>query len=332
MAIFHRFSKHIRPATIAVLIVFTLAGSLAGLVAAQDAGEQPTDPTADQHARSADELGNCASCHPNVVAAWQGGPHDLAYSVEHFQHSWEALGNPGRCLECHTTGYSPATGQYEAAGVTCAACHGDAPSGHPPAPVDLNRANQVCADCHTVTQAEFRASQHAEIGMQCTSCHYAHTNGLRMDTELQQCINCHGANLRGFVAHTTHIESGLSCRACHGYVQPGFPIPDDGLVPTGHDFQERITACLDCHEDIQLQPVNGDAEASASREAPQLDGQRAALRVAQLEAAVDTLLLQNRNRATLSMLQGSAIGLVVGGAVAWVLLRRHRGTDSANGD
>lgn len=333
MAIFHHFSKHTRPATVAVLFVFALAGSLVGLVAAQDqdTDDAPTGPLAQQHARSADELGDCASCHPDVVASWQGGPHDLAYSIEHFQQSWGALGNPGRCLECHTTGYSPVTGEFQTEGITCAACHGDAPDDHPPAPVDLNQANRVCSDCHTVTQAEFRASQHAEVGMNCTSCHYAHANGLRMGTELEQCLTCHGADLTGFVAHTTHIESGLSCRDCHGYVQPGFPIPDDGLVPTGHDFQERITACLDCHEDIRLEPVTGDVVTSADPLPPQLDGQRATLRVAQLEAAVQTLLLQNRTQATLNMLQGGAGGLLLGGAVAWLLMRRRSGASKTNG-
>ena len=333
MTILRRFAEHTRPVAIAVVIAFALAGSLAGLVAAQGAGQPPAHPVGRQPAQTT-EPSSCGECHPDVVAAWQGGPHDLAYSKEHFQQGWASQDNDPACLACHTTGYSPVTGKYEAEGVTCKACHGDLPADHPPKPVDLSQANVVCAECHTVTQAEFRASHHAEVGMQCTSCHYAHSNGLRMETELQQCLNCHGTQLGGFVAHTTHIENGLSCRDCHGYVRPGLPIPDDGLGPTGHDFQESIIACLDCHEDIRLEAVNGDAvvQGGETELTAELNGQRAALRASQLEAAVQTLILQNRNQTAMHMIEGGVGGLLVGGLLVWLVTRRRNGTDETNGE
>lgn len=327
MSHLHRLTNHIRPAFLAVILAFMLAGSMVGLAMAQDPDDTPDDPPAE--AQSQQDPSACGECHPDVYTAWKDGPHDQAFSNEHFHASWENLNSQESCLDCHTTGFSPATGEYDAEGVRCEACHGEAPADHPPAEVDLNRANTVCGDCHTVTQAEFRASHHSEVGLKCTSCHYAHTNGLRMGTELQQCLNCHGDELGGFVAHTTHIENGLSCRDCHGYVQPGQPIPDDGLAPTGHDFQENIVACLNCHEDIRLEAVDGEGEGGPSELAPEelteLNGQQAVLRASQLEGAVQTLLVQNRNRSTMNIIEGAAGGLLVGGIVVWLFTRRRSG-------
>ncbi len=321
-----------RSAAVALLIVCVLAGSLVGLAVAQEGGNE-SDVPADKYSTRA-EVATCARCHPDVVAGWQGGPHDLAYSNERFQRGWAAQDYDSGCLDCHTTGYRPATGEYLAEGVTCQACHGEVPSNHPPAPVDLSRANEACRNCHTVTYAEFRASKHEVAGLMCTSCHYAHNNGLRKGTELQQCLNCHGAGLEGFVAHEAHIESGLSCRQCHGYVRP-HQIPPDGMSPTGHDFQERITACLDCHENIDLAPANGEAATGGrtSTEVIELDGRRAALKAAELEAEVQTLTLQNRNQTALHLVQGAVGGLIVGAAAALAIRWRVRnGLKKANGD
>lgn len=318
-------SRWVRPAAFAVLLAALLSAVTVGMAMAADA---PAAPAQDDGEGDdvVDGFTECAECHPDVTAAWQEGPHDTAFSIEHFQHSWNELNNPQDCLACHTTGFSPATGEFHAEGVTCEACHGDVPEQHPPQPVDLDRANEVCADCHTVTQAEFRASAHAEKGLNCTSCHYAHDNGLRADSELTQCLSCHGDELDGFVAHTTHIENGLSCRDCHGYVTPGHPIPDDGLAPTGHDFQAGIRACLDCHEDIRLEPAHTGDEETAPVTA-QISGQQAQLRARQLEAAVQTLILQQRNRTTMNIVQGAAGGLVLGGLAVFVLARRRNGNN-----
>jgi hypothetical protein len=327
MSYLRRLTNHVRPVFVAVMLAFMLAGSIVGLAMAQDPDDTPGEPPAD--AQSDVDPSACAECHPDVVASWDGGPHALAYSNAHFQAGWEGLDFQQSCLECHTTNFSPATGEYEAEGIRCEACHGEPPADHPPAEVDLSQANTICGTCHTVTQAEFRASKHSEVGLQCTSCHYAHTNGLRMGTELEQCLNCHGDELGGFVAHTTHIENGLSCRDCHGYVRPGQPIPDDGLAPTGHDFQENIVACLDCHEDIRLVPVDGTDEGGPSQlpqeELSELNGQQAVLRASQLEGAVQTLILQNRNRGTMNVIEGAAGGLLVGGIVVWLFTRRRNG-------
>lgn len=339
MTALHRLFKPIRLLVVSILLASLLAGGLAGLALAQEGeGEpEPTDtpPEGDMTGEALAE--ECSACHPDVVAAWEGQPHDMAFADPLFQEGWADQNHDPACLECHTTGYNPLTGEYEMEGVTCVECHGETPEDHPPAPVDLNRANETCADCHLVSQAEFRASHHYQAGMECTSCHYAHNNGLRMGTELAQCLNCHADQLGGFVAHRVHIEEAeLSCRDCHGYVQPGQEVPPNGLAPTGHDFQASLRACLDCHESIQLTAANGTEE-GASGPALELSsefdigGQKAALRAQQLEAIAQTLLLQSRNRAAISMVQGGVGGLLVGGLAVWFVNRRKNGKNGKNG-
>jgi hypothetical protein len=250
---------------------------------------------------------------------------------------WDEQDFDSACLECHTTGYSPATGAYSTEGVSCTACHGEIPADHPASPVDVSIANEACADCHTVTFAEFRASLHEATGLACTSCHYAHTNGLRLEDEVTQCTNCHSHQLDDF-AHASHVDAGLNCRHCHGYVEPGLGAPVDGLAPTGHDFQERVTACLDCHDDFTLSPVNGQIDADSDEAfspgqagASFAGGEEAALQIAELETTVETLVLQNRNASAIRLMQGGVGGLVVGTVAVWLVTRRMKGLNGNNG-
>lgn len=269
----------------------------------------------------------CTECHPDVVAAWKGGEHAKAYEDPLFQTGWEAQRFDPKCLECHTTGYNRASGEFHAEGVTCEQCHGTTPQEHPPAPVDLNRSSAVCADCHLVTHSELRASAHYAEGLTCTSCHYAHNNGLRLTTEVEQCLNCHENQLNDF-AHASHVESNMTCRDCHGYVDPGAVTPVDGLGPTGHDFQANMSACMDCHEDIELVAVTDpnkppDGFTSQQTRASIASGQETALRANQLEAVLQTVLLQQRNSVVMAVIEGLVGGLAIGGAVVWIIIRRR---------
>jgi hypothetical protein len=330
MSVLKRLHGAISPLSLSIVFLTTLFGGLTGLAlagdaappaAAPEAGEPPQNAPASQ---TGEEL-DCALCHHQVVEVWENSPHHLAFSNEHFQATWEEQDQDPACLECHTTGYSPATGEYVVEGVTCVECHGQVPLDHPQTPADLTVANTVCRECHTVTYAEFRASLHEAAGLQCTSCHYAHENGLRLGDQVSQCLNCHALQLEDF-AHDSHVTAGLECRHCHGYVEPGQEVPPDGLAPTGHDFRESVRACLDCHEDIQLSPVNGEVGESTSRaqtEEAIRSGEEAAMRISELQATVDSLVLQNRNSTALSVAQGGAGGLVVGGIAIWLITRRR---------
>jgi hypothetical protein len=332
MATFSPLSKHIRPLIVAAATTLGLALGMVRVALPQDGGEPtPTpEPTGEQAAAPLDTA-TCAECHPDVVAAWDGGPHAMAYEDPVFQSGWQDQDFDPACLECHTTGYRRETHEYRAEGVTCEECHGVTSEGHPPEPVDLNRANQTCINCHLVTQAEFRASVHEDEGLECTSCHYAHNNGLRLRTEVEQCLGCHDHQLDDF-AHASHIESGLACRDCHGYVKPGLEVPPDGLGPTGHDFQENVAACLDCHQNIELVPVNGedgddgdDGFSSTETQTLVTGGQQAELRATQLEAVLQTLVVQQHNRMAVAMIESGAGGLLAGVLGIWLFTRRQDG-------
>ncbi len=334
-----RILRPIRMLSTAAVLACAVAGGLVGLALAGGGEEVSPAPSGNPPAQrgAPTSIQRCGECHADIVADWSAGPHALAFSDPIFQSAWESQIFSGICLECHTTGYSPATGLYKEEGVTCEACHGAVPSLHPTEPASIDEANTTCFRCHTVTHAEFRASLHEQSGLKCTSCHYSHTNGLRLRTEIDQCLNCHGYQLNDF-AHASHIEIGLTCRQCHGYVRPGSYVSRaDGQAPTGHDFRENVSACLDCHDDIRLSPVNGEiSEESFSSEetsAAILAGQQAALRVTELEAEVQTLEAERRNQVTMNIIQGSAGGLLVGGIAVWLLARRKgiNGNNQTNG-
>ncbi|GAB4478840.1 MAG: hypothetical protein Kow00124_23700 [Anaerolineae bacterium] len=327
----------------AIVLLFAITGGLTGLALAgagspaPQVNEEAALP-ASQDVPDDPAIETCGTCHADIVEDWQVSPHHTAYHVEEFQAGWESVDFDPACLDCHTTGFSPATGEYQIEGVSCVACHGAIPEDHPFTAVNLDIANASCQNCHTVTYAEYRASLHEAAGLQCTSCHYSHTNGLRLENELDQCLNCHGHQLDDF-AHSSHVNAGLVCRNCHGYVEPGQPIPINGLAPTGHDFKVNITACLDCHEDIQLEPINDGADGFSRQaaEASFTGSETAALRIRELQAAVETLRLQNRNTNATFALQGALGGLMVGGLVVWLYSCRRRimdkvGNGNGNGN
>lgn len=304
------------------------ADPFVGLTSGQP--QQQKSVTAALQQSDDDPSKKCAGCHADILKTWNGSPHSQAYSNDKFQQSWETANRNPNCLQCHTTNFSPATGQYEAQGISCVACHGEIPADHPKTPVNLDKANTVCKDCHTVTFAEFRASLHNDKGLQCTSCHYAHENGLRLGDQVSQCTNCHKNQLDDF-AHESHINAGLVCRNCHGYVDPNQEVPIDGLVPTGHDFRESTHACLECHQSIKL-TANGATGSSpaasgfsvAENQQASLRGEQASLRITELEAAYKTLVLQNRNSNLVGLLEGGIAGLVIGGVAVALYYRRRR--------
>lgn len=326
-----------------VVVIFAAFGGLAGLALAQEdkistpaqaeAFVPPPMAASVQTAlqQSSDPAQKCAGCHMDIYETWNKSPHHQTYSNANFQKMWDAQAKDPQCLQCHTTNFRPSTGTYETEGVSCTACHGEIPADHPKTPVNLDIANTVCKDCHTVTFAEFRASMHEAKGLKCTSCHYAHENGLRLGDQVSQCTNCHATQLDDF-AHESHVNAGLKCRNCHGYVDPNQTLPVDGLAPTGHDFRESVRACLDCHKDFKL-TTNGNEQGFSPSETAQssITGEKAALRITQLENAYKTVVLQNRNANQIGMLQGALGGLVVGGVVAGVLVRRRRMSDDQGG-
>lgn len=318
--------RHIPALIVAVIVlIFTAFGGWMGLALARTtppaAAQPPVQPPAQPSTQTDTGKLVCEACHPDVVSGWKVSPHHNAFSDQKFQDNWTSLNQAPRCLECHTTGYSPATGNYSSEGVSCTACHGAIPDDHPKTPIDLSIANNACRNCHVITFAEFRASMHEAKGLTCTTCHYAHENGLRLGDQIKQCLNCHGNQLTDF-AHVSHVNAGLKCRHCHGYVEPGQEPAIDGLVPTGHDFRESVRACVDCHKGMKFVPAE-DIQTTETPSTGVLEsGPQQAVDIAELHAQIDTLNLQSQNRTTTGVVYGGLGGLTIGGVVAWFVARR----------
>lgn len=265
-----------------------------------------------------DEAADCQGCHSEAYEAWEGSLHDNAYEADYFQEAWAEQGEDPSCLECHTTNFRPATGEFDAEGVSCVGCHGDIPEDHPEgAAIDNQIALNSCQDCHPQTHDEFIPTDHAAVGLDCMSCHYPHDNGLRLEDATTQCLNCHGDNLEGFV-HVSHIDGGLGCRDCHGWVDPSVPEPPTGLGYTGHDFMSELPACLDCHQNLDLEVIadnRDESELEDISEQQLLRGQEAIAENAELRATIDTLLQAQYNRRVQNVSLGAIGGLLVGTVV-----------------
>ena len=99
-------------------VIAGLAGMLLtvglGMAAPLPRGVQPT---ATPNAQT------CRDCHLDIADSWSNSSHAHAYDDTNFQNQWRGLGEPN-CLLCHTTNFQATSGQYDAQGVSCEACHG----------------------------------------------------------------------------------------------------------------------------------------------------------------------------------------------------------------
>lgn len=200
---------------------------------------------------------DCAVCHTEFQMTWQNGLHGRAGSDPIFLDEWTAQGKPGACLVCHTTGYDPATATYQAAGVTCEACHGPAPADHPKTPMPVDRSTDLCGRCHSDTRfgwQDWKVSTHYQRGMDCATCHDPHSAALKKvlgartsgqsDDVSQLCINCHKESSMDF-SYTTHAQKNISCVDCHvkhleNANRAAHTVPD-------HSFNASLTSCNTCH-------------------------------------------------------------------------------------
>ncbi len=204
---------------LALVAVACLLLVLVAMPAPASAGEpQPleTDP------------GQCALCHQAEVHDWQSSPHAAAtMAIESDVVACEE-GQDCSCLTCHTTNFSPATGTFEHAGVTCEACHGPLVEGHPEnGHMILSVDSSVCSDCHEETFADWQTTSHAQADVQCIGCHRSHTQNLRLDDQAL-CRSCHREDVQDG-GHLVHMQSGLDCgeetTALISAMQPGMAIP-----------------------------------------------------------------------------------------------------------
>jgi hypothetical protein len=145
-------------------VMFALLAAGVTLAAAQAQTPQPQQPTNSINGDS------CVACHKDIYDTWQGGAHGQSLTDPVFAESWNAQGKPGACLVCHATGYDPATGESEAEGVVCTACHSPIAPNHPTDNMPIDASPDLCGKCHSdprFATENWMLSAHYQRSMTC---------------------------------------------------------------------------------------------------------------------------------------------------------------------
>ncbi len=312
----------------AFLIAVALIGIVALGFAYHPAAAQEEEP------EPIPEVKDCGECHIDVAESWSHSPHAHAYDDPYFQERWQGMGTPSECLACHTTNYTPSTGEYSAEGVYCEACHGKVSGDHPPEVVEIRADTEYCGTCHTTTLSEWHQTEHAAVGVGCMDCHDPHSQRNLFANSDEMCINCHQEEEMGEYLNDLHVQKDIGCVDCHALVIPPEIIPDDGIVPTGHAFNITPATCVACHTDAlhagfslpgyeegakaaSNEAGEGEEEVAAAAPPPAEEEIPPEQQVQALEAALASRNLTN-------LFQGGVTGIVLGGTTAWIIARNIR--------
>lgn len=205
----------------------------------------------------------CADCHEITQNHWQESAHGQAFSDPEYQMAWREQGSPDECLACHTTGFDPAAGSYEADSVACATCHNPEPAEHPQDIMPTDISSRLCGSCHLESHDDWQQSGHAQEDLACVRCHNAHTTDLRAGAVQELCQSCHNDTTH-YYNNTTHAEAGLLCSDCHLRVADSKP--GEGHAKRSHTFMVDLQTCAGCHEDqmhtalsAQVEQINAPA-------------------------------------------------------------------------
>ena len=107
------------------------------------------------------------------------------------------------------------------------------------------------------------------------------------------------------------------------YTTPRVDDPIGGLVPTGHTFSVGSDACIGCHQDtVHTRDTIVQLTGASSAPPPSVDELQQ--RVHEQEEEITTAKAQADVRLYTGLAQGAIVGLVTGGAAAWVVSRRIR--------
>lgn len=268
---------------------------------------------------------SCAGCHKEIHENWVGTRHSQAYSSPIFQEDWVKQGSSVACLACHTTGFDAATGTYAEQGITCEACHGPLVAEHPRNPMSVTPDSALCATCHKTTTDEWQASKHGQLSIDCQTCHDPHAQTPRAGSVNELCANCHKDTGSSFT-HGTHANSGLQCSDCHMSASQAISMVG-GLFATGHTFSVGSEACINCHRDTvhTRDTITRLSGSEASVAAATLDELR---KKTQEDAqTIQALESQATVRLYTGLIQGAIVGVITGGAAAWVVSKRIRYVD-----
>ena len=321
-----------------VIGVFSI-GLIVSAVGAAPTFKPATQTATDQiHNEATQQSKDCADCHPNVDAVWLASPHAHAFEDQEFSQRWQALGKPGECLACHTTGYQSSTNTFIAEGVQCEACHGETVEGHPPAVMPVKADSDYCGTCHTTTLSEWRLTGHGTAGVGCMDCHDPHSQQALFENADDMCLNCHKDDMGAYL-EDIHIQKGIGCVDCHALVIPPDPLPEDGIVPTGHTFTITPATCVACHTDALHAGFSLPGYEEGAKAAGETNSEGAEQTSAALEETAESTLgettLSSEQRiqaleATLAstrlstLFQGGIIGIVFGGITVYYLARNRQ--------
>lgn len=261
----------------------------------------------------------CAGCHKDIHETWSGTLHFQAFSSPIFQEDWVNQGSNVTCLECHTTGYDATTGKYAEQGVTCESCHGPLQKNHPTQPMPITPDYTLCARCHKTTTDEWQASKHGAVKINCEACHNSHSQAPRAESINALCTNCHKDTGNSFT-HGTHANSGLQCSDCH-MAATSHTDATGGLFATGHTFSVGSEACVNCHKDtVHTRDTILQLSGQTTGEAP--SAEELEKTVQEQEQEIQNLESQSSVRLYTGLIQGSIVGLTMGGVAAWIVSRR----------
>ena len=316
------------PALVSGLMVGILAMSLFTGLASAAPSAQSNDPPQEL----ADD--DCQDCHLDIADNWSHSPHAHAYDDPIFQQQWIGLGSPDTCLACHTTNYISSSGEFDAEGVSCKACHGTTTTNHPPEIVPTKADTEYCGSCHTTTLSEWRKTGHATSDVGCMDCHNPHSQESLFENSDDLCINCHRDGMGDYL-NDLHVQKDIGCVDCHALVIPPDVAPEDGIVPTGHSFNISPQTCVACHTDAlhagftlpgyeNGASLAGDFHGGEEGEGEEAEGAKPLeqtgveddLNTTQQLQALETALASSR---VSNLFQGAVIGLVLGGSTAWIV-------------
>ncbi len=108
------------------------------------------------------------------------------------------------------------------------------------------------------------------------------------------------------------------------YTTPRTDDPIGGLVPTGHTFSVGSDACIGCHQETvhtrdELVKLGG-----VTLPTPAVNVEDLKQTISTQEEKITDLTVSSQSRLYTGLIQGAIVGLVTGGAAAWVVSKRIR--------
>ncbi len=319
------------------LLAGLVVGLLAMLLTVGLAAAAPPSQEGDPTPQPGMDVEQCQTCHLDISNSWQHSTHAHAYDDPFFQERWNALGQEGNCLLCHTTNYQATSGEFSAEGVSCEACHGKVDPNHPEVPAPIRDDAAYCGTCHTTTLGEWRLTGHASAEVGCTDCHDAHSQQAKFADPDEMCVNCHKDSMGPYL-EDIHISRGIGCVDCHALVIPPEEPPEDGIVPTGHSFTITPATCVACHTDslhagFSLPGYERGAKDTDKSQASEGEKAKPEIvsyiqtpeeRIQALENQAQTLQAALASRNMTILFQGGIVGLVLGSSTAWIVAHNVR--------